>query len=291
MVDVHIGTNRKLRRLTIPERWCFVAGVLPIAAQAPVRGRLLVGTELATEGDYAETAGVSLSVACSAVEKLRSCGVIEADEEFECERIHDWEDCNPGPKHDGTAADRMRRYRERMRLRNGTSSVTDVTGVTNAPVTGVTNAPVTPGREEKRREVNAEASFRSSAARIDRERDKASAEDLANCRLFAQLAQQRNAKVRIPKADTGEWAKWLSSMRLCRERDSNSADEIERLIRWVFTDPSSDAMFWGSTIQAPSGFREHFGQMWSKMSAASGLRAVPVVESSDDYLRRRGVVA
>lgn len=128
----------------------------------------------------------------------------------------------------------------------------------------------------------------SAAARADKENEKATNEDRANCRLFAELAPTRNAKVKIPKAGTAAWAAWIREMRLLRTSDNNSADEITRAIRWLFTDPSSDAVFWGTTVQAPSGLREHFPTVWAKMTSQPSVRAVPAVETSAEYLKRRG---
>lgn len=272
MVDVNVGTNRKLRRLTIPERLCHLCGVLPIAAQAPVRGCLLVGPEPAEARDFAELAGVSIAVAKSTLAKLRAIGIVVPDDEHNCERVHDWEDWNPSPKRDDTAADRMKRYRDKNR--NGNASVTDRNAVT-----------VTPVREEKGRKEEAKASS-SGAERQDKERAKASDEDRRCCRLFAELVRGRNPKAKIPKA--GSETSWLREMRLLREADGNAAPDIEKAIRWLFTDPSRDAVFWGTTVQAPSGLREHFAQIWAKMEAQPALRSVPQVESSAEYLARRG---
>lgn len=131
----------------------------------------------------------------------------------------------------------------------------------------------------------------SGADRADKENEKATDEDKANCRLFAELALGRNEKVKIPQAGTGSWAAWLREMRLLRTSDGNSSEDIAKAIRWVFTDPSSDALFWGTTIQAPSGLREHFPKVWAKMQAQP-LRAVPAVESSAEYVaRRRGMAS
>lgn len=137
--------------------------------------------------------------------------------------------------------------------------------------------------------VEAKASS-SGADRADKENEKANDDDRGNCRLFAELAPQRNPKVKIPKAGTGAWAAWMRETRLLRTADGNPAQEINQAIRWVFTDPSSDALFWGTTIQAPSGLREHFPKVWAKMQAQP-LRAVATVESSTDYLKRRKGVA
>ncbi len=150
MVDVNVGTNRKLRRLTVPERWCYIAGILPIAAQAPVRGRLLIGDLPAEEADYAEQAGVTVTVARQALGKLRELGVIYLDEELGCEQVHDFEDWNPPPKEDATNAERQRRYRERH------------SSGSNATSNGVTDNAVTLGREV---EVEGKEQQRTSSLR------------------------------------------------------------------------------------------------------------------------------
>lgn len=124
MVAVRLGRTRKLRRyFTVPERWCYVAGVLTIAAKAPVRGRLLVEGAPADEKDVAEEAGVSIAVAARTLDKLRTHGMLLQDDELACERVHDWDEHNPEPKKDKTAAERSRRYREKLkRERNGVSN-------------------------------------------------------------------------------------------------------------------------------------------------------------------------
>lgn len=118
----------------------------------------------------------------------------------------------------------------------------------------------------------------SAAARQD---DKASDEDRANCRLFAELLKAFNPKAKIKSS-----AEWLKQMRLLREQDGNSAAEIDQAIRWVFTDPGRDARFWARTIQSPGGLREHFAQIWAQMTAEKP--GAPQIESSASMLARRG---
>lgn len=133
---IAIGASRhiKFRRLTIPERYAFFMGVLSIAAQAPIRGRLLVGELNAEPEDVAAEAGVPVRVARHAIEKLRSVGVIVSDPEHHCEAVHDFNDWNPEPKRDETNAERQRRYRAK---RNATSNAS------NAATSTVSNGSVT----------------------------------------------------------------------------------------------------------------------------------------------------
>ena len=145
MIDNEVGRNLKVMRLSVQERWAFVAGVLALAAKSTVRGLLVVADEPATEMDVANQAGVSRAVAKSTLRKLRDMGMLVMDGEYECERVHDFEDWNPPPKKDATAAERQRRLREK---RSGHAPVTDVSrrdgAVGHAPVT----VPVTPPEVE-----------------------------------------------------------------------------------------------------------------------------------------------
>lgn len=85
-------------------------------------------------------------------------------------------------------------------------------------------------------------------------------DDQLLCRLLTELAKERNPKFKVRSP-----AKWLADMRLLRERDGNSRDEIERAIRWVFRHS-----FWGGVIQSPAGLREHFPQIWDQMGKPNG---------------------
>jgi hypothetical protein len=132
MVAIGAGRHVKFRRLTVPERYAFFMGVLSVAAQAPVRGCLLVGSLNAEAADIAAEADVPEKVAQSALAKLRQIGVVYHDDALGCERVHDFEEqWNPAPKHDPTNAERQRRHRAKLTAgRNGT-----VTPDSNAAVT------------------------------------------------------------------------------------------------------------------------------------------------------------
>jgi hypothetical protein len=156
MVSTQIGTNRKLRRLNPAERWCFVAGVLPIAAMSPIRGCLIVGRDQAEPRDYAEQAGVTVGVVRSTLQKLRDVGMVYGDSDMGCEVVHDFEDWNPAPKKDPTNAERQRRWRERHRNARDRNAVT-------------------PGREEKEEGNNG---IRALAAVEDQQRPLRRSEDV-----------------------------------------------------------------------------------------------------------------
>lgn len=166
MIAVGIGSNPKIGRLTDAEFRCLVAGVWPIAAVSPVRGRLLIGDMRAEARDIAHQAHVSERVAERTLEKLRALGMLIPDGEFDCERCHDWEEINPPPKKDPTNAERQARHRAlakaRNAARNGTSNAnvtplvtpTEVEEEVEAPFDspasgGTATAPIKPGGNRK----------------------------------------------------------------------------------------------------------------------------------------------
>lgn len=136
MLQVGAGKHVKFRRLTVPERYAFFNGVLSLAARSPVRGCLMIGNLAAEPADVASECDVTEKVAGAAMDKLRSLGILERDGNG-FEWVHDFEDYNPAPKQDRTAAQRQQRKRDRER-----ASQRDVTPPSRRDVTVVT-PPVT----------------------------------------------------------------------------------------------------------------------------------------------------
>lgn len=119
MVESRIGTNRKLRRLPVVQRWTFVAGVLALAAQSPLRGALLItdGVPVTAE-DVAKEATVPVRDARAALGSLRELGMLELDEHG-VEWVHDWDTINPDPRpSDSREATRERKRRQRAKARS-----------------------------------------------------------------------------------------------------------------------------------------------------------------------------
>lgn len=263
MLHTGIGANRKLRRLTATERWCYVAGVLAIAAESPVRGVLLIAGRIpAGTEDYAQSAGVPATVGISTVRKLRELGMIVKDEETGFDVVHDWEDWQREPaRKDVTAADRMRRYRDKLRQddRNG-YAVTD-------PVTEAVTGPVTffekrEGEEESSNEDS------SSAVPADQagEAGKEAREDVAAlCSLLADLIAANGSK--RPTVGTT----WHTAARLLLDRDGRPYAEAERLIRWSQADE-----FWRTNVLSMPKFREQYDRL--RLKAGPG-----VVPTADRY--------
>ena len=130
LVKARIGGSRTLRRLTPAERWCYVAGVLALAAESPIRGALLIAEGIpVTVADLAAQAGVPKSTAASSVEKLCQLGKLEHDDELGCLIVVRWHHHQPEPKpSDSREAWRERKRRQRERERDSHAGHTrDVT--------------------------------------------------------------------------------------------------------------------------------------------------------------------
>jgi hypothetical protein len=128
MLQVGIGTNRKLRRLPVAQRWAFVAGVLSLAAQSPMRGSMLISDdEPVTPEDVAAEATIPLKDAKATLASLRRLGMLERDEHG-IEWVHDWDKLNPDPKpSDSPVATRERKRRQRAKARGHADVTRDVT--------------------------------------------------------------------------------------------------------------------------------------------------------------------
>lgn len=125
-----------------------------------------------------------------------------------------------------------------------------------------------------------ETPFSSGRGAPDKEDEKATDDDRRLCRLLAEQMIARNPKEKVKSR-----SQWLRQMRLLREKDGNSPEEIERVIRWLFSDPSKTANFWADVIRSSDNLREHFPTLWQKMT---GQRQFEVVEDSAAFLARRG---
>lgn len=117
MVQLEAGRNLKLNRLSPAERLAWLLGVLPIAAKAPLRGSFMIGSLPAEAEDVAAQASVPKSVASSMLGKVRELGMLEHDDDIGAEWVHDFEEHNPEPKRDSTAAKRAKAYRDRQKAK------------------------------------------------------------------------------------------------------------------------------------------------------------------------------
>jgi hypothetical protein len=143
LVSIDIGASRTMRRLTVPERWTFVAGVLALAAKSPTRGSLLIApNEPVSLDDIAEQAGVTKAVAKTTLDKLTRLDVLEHDDDLGGLIVVNWNDYQREPKaSDSREAWRERKQRERDKANE---SRPDVTRDSHAEVPREGLADVTP---------------------------------------------------------------------------------------------------------------------------------------------------
>lgn len=133
MVSNAIGTNRKLRRLPVAQRWVYVAGVLSLASQSPIRGALLItDNEAVTAEDLAEEATVKVADAKAALKALRELGMLDTDDKG-VDWVHDWDAMNPAPRPSDSpdaarARKRDQRDREKATRRADVTPMSRVTG-------------------------------------------------------------------------------------------------------------------------------------------------------------------
>lgn len=127
LVHAQIGCNRRLSRLTPEERWCFVAGVLALAAESPVRGCLLISEGVpADAADVAGQAGVSEAVGERTLGELERLGTLVRDAQQGCLRVVSWDTHNPAPRpSDSREATRERKRRQRARQRQAGQQADD----------------------------------------------------------------------------------------------------------------------------------------------------------------------
>lgn len=157
LVANDVGHEPPAPRLTVPERWCWIAGVKAIASKSPIRGALLIALgEPATTDDIRRQADVPRATAKSTLDKLVRFGVLEHDDELGCLIFVDWHDEQREPK----ASDSREAWRDRkQKQRNVPRDVTRDNSAGHEPnghavVTPLSPAvPFAPAREEgKRRE-------------------------------------------------------------------------------------------------------------------------------------------
>ena len=133
MADVRNGTNFKLAPLSHAHYRAFFSAVVPIAALSKVRGAFMVNGEPAT-AEHMRLMAPTLTLAeCkAALNVFRESGMLEYDPELGGEWVHDFEDWNPQPKMDATAAERQRKHRDKQR-KNAVSRppVTEMSRVTD----------------------------------------------------------------------------------------------------------------------------------------------------------------
>lgn len=257
MMHVANGRNGKLARFSDAQFRALVQGVLPIAAEATIRGTFMIGDTPATAEDVAFKAPkVSKRVAQSAIELMRSLGMLEFDDEISGEWVHDWHEHNPAPKTDRTATERQRRKREKERASR------PVTAASRRDVT-VGHGDVTPTEKEKERDSSSTKNSSVADAPTEKVVDP---EHLRLSHLLAELMLANDDRVKVDP----DGKRWLDAIRLLNTADKRTVAEIEQVIRWSQADE-----FWKANIHSAPTLREKFPKLLAKSGGRGGLRAVP----------------
>lgn len=116
MVAYGIGGDVDLALVPEGQRWVWVAGVLPLAAQSPIRGHLLrKNTEPVSSVDVAAAASAKRALTLKALDHFRACELIVADDELGCEWVPNFKVYNPDPKASSTEGERLRKREQRAR--------------------------------------------------------------------------------------------------------------------------------------------------------------------------------
>ena len=116
MVAYGIGGDVDLALVPEGQRWVWVAGVLALAAQSPIRGHLLnKAAEPITSRDVAAAAGAKRALTLKALDHFRSRGMIVPDDELACEWVPNFKLYNFDPPSSSTEGERLRKREQRAR--------------------------------------------------------------------------------------------------------------------------------------------------------------------------------
>lgn len=190
LIHTRVAGHRKVRRLKAIKdgRWCYLTGILGLAAESPERGVLLISEGVpAAHEDIADHADVSVKVARATVAAALEVGLLhDRDGAWQ---VHDWDDWNPSPKaSDGREAQRERKRRSR-------AGHADVTRESRAG-----HADVTP-QEARASHVNA-SPFSSAFSPVSvEEKERFEEGGASQTRMVKGKAQKGHANVtRDPRA-------------------------------------------------------------------------------------------
>jgi hypothetical protein len=116
MVANGIGGDVDLALVEEGQRWVWVAGVLALAAQSPIRGHLLnKAAEPITSLDIQKAANSKRAVTLKALDHFRTRALIVRDDELDCEWVPNFKLYNPDPKASSTEGERLRKRELRAR--------------------------------------------------------------------------------------------------------------------------------------------------------------------------------
>lgn len=96
--------------------------------------------------------------------------------------------------------------------------------------------------------------------------------DMENAKLLFQLMLENNENCKEPN-----WESWANEMRLMRERDKRTDEQIQYVIKWSQRDP-----FWKTNILSPSKLRKRFDQLVVKIKEEEKKRKKEIKQEGFD---------
>lgn len=118
MVAYKIGADLQLRSIPESQRWVWVAGVLALAAQSPIRGHLLDAKAMpVTDEAIKAEASAKPRIAREALAAFRDLDLIQVDDKLGCEWVPNFKLYNPGPPSSSNEGERLRKREQRARER------------------------------------------------------------------------------------------------------------------------------------------------------------------------------
>jgi len=118
MVAYKIGADLQLRQVAEQQRWVWVAGVLALAAQSPIRGHLLDAKAMpVTDKAIRDEASARPRIARDALTAFRDLDLILVDDELGCEWVPNFKIYNPDPPAKSKEGERLRKREQRARER------------------------------------------------------------------------------------------------------------------------------------------------------------------------------
>lgn len=146
---------------------------------------------------------------------------------------------NDADKMRAQTRERVKRHREKKKSECNNSNVTTVTG--NAS-------------NEKKRYIDIDKEININTIKPLSTKNTFSTDDYSSAVYIHNKIKELNPNAKDPNLD-----KWANEIRLMRERDKRSHEEIMKIFTWANNDP-----FWRTNILSPSKLRKQFDQLTVK---------------------------
>jgi len=107
-----------------------------------------------------------------------------------------------------------------------------------------------------------------------KEETRVSSQDLELASLLSEKIKENSPKATAKDLPIEAWA---DDIRLMREQDGRTPEDIRKVILWSQADS-----FWRGNILSGANLRKHFIQLWGKMNAGGGKEKTPAELEEED---------